>query len=564
MKTSLTTKNHFASIARGVAVALAFTLAGCTIPSLVATQKITSDTATSANDNLDKLNHALTSMKSATREMEQIQSSYLGGHRIKTPPTLPASFANIITLNQDFESPQALMDCLQSCPGMPGIPAQLANDTPDAQNPSASPNVTAQINPTVPNLSGMNTIGQMTGNTSSDLINKSVRIRYTNGSFTGLLDHIALKLGGIHWKYANHNIQFNNIETKTFVIYTTADDSNSTSSVSSSSSTGGASSGGSSGGTNGPSASIKSKLSVWDDLKAMMPLVLSPTGKFFISNSMGTITITDKPSYIQKAEEKINEFNSILSLQALIQIKVFKVTLTDGDQYAINWNLVFNSLSKNTGMSFINAFPTQGNTGSFGVNILKTAGANNPNSNIAQIAGSSAMINALSTQGRATLETSGAITTTNNQVAPLKVGNLISYPATSQSTATAAVGTTSTVQANTVSTGFTVITLPHILDNHRMVLSYALNLSSNTMDIQTNNGITTKYPNVAAVDSLEHVFINSGETLILSGFEQTGGNLNQQGIGSASNWLFGGGVNAGKTKDIVVIMITPVIAEKMR
>jgi len=552
-----------------------FGLSACATNTMRETRETNRQITDGAQQNLDQLNRTIGTQKSKT--IEEVHANWLGGHMIQTAIALPPAFSENITLSQDFENAQALADCLQNCREMPGIPVVLAPEV-GGQAPQTDASASNPPPPIVPGLSAMPgppgapvqpgiNAGGLGANAG---LQQPIRLRY-KGTFTGLLNTIANKLGDARWKYSDGSIHFYNLESRTFVIDAIPGNSNTSAGVSGGSSgasgsnnagsTGGGASGGSSSGS-GPSTSISSNIALWDDIKSMMPIILSPSGKFFLSPAMGTITITDKPKYLDRAAEKIADLNHILSMQALIQVKVYKITLNQGDQYGLNWNLIFNNLSKTTGLTFANAFPTQGNTGSFAINILKTAGDSNPHSNLAQIAGSQAMINALSTQGDTTLLTSSSVTTTNNRPAPLKVGNTISYPASSSTTTTANVGSTSAVIAATIQTGYIMTVLPHIIDDRRLFLQFAINLSSNTMDVETNQGITTKYPNLATIDLLQHVALNSGETLILSGFEQTNGNLNQQGIGSPSNWLLGGGINASKSKDIIIVMITPIIAEQ--
>jgi hypothetical protein len=56
---------------------------------------------------------------------------------------------------------------------------------------------------------------------------------------------------------------------------------------------------------------------------------------------------------------------------------------------------------------------------------------------------------------------------------------------------------------------------------------------------------------------MQRVAMKSNETLVISGFEQTDENLNQQGVGHPKNFLFGGGSQAGATKEVIVVLITP-------
>ncbi|WPM83966.1 hypothetical protein QNH14_12655 [Apirhabdus apintestini] len=59
----------------------------------------------------------------------------------------------------------------------------------------------------------------------------------------------------------------------------------------------------------------------------------------------------------------------------------------------------------------------------------------------------------------------------------------------------------------------------------------------------------------------QKVKLRSGQTLVLSGFEQNAKQAKRNGFGSAFNWLLGGGVNTSDKRSIIVIMISPVVME---
>jgi len=558
----------------------------------LAAKKTNKENYSVAQTSLDDITKTLNA--TAPTLIEEINGNWLGGHSIKTTITdLPEIFSTKVTLSQNFTSPQSLADCLQNCTGMPGISVVLSPEVlkgliPEESKSAGNQGVAPGMTPIVPSISMPN------GSPRTTVEPQIYALRYS-GTFTGLLDAVANRLGGVRWKYSGNSIKFYNLETRTFVIDSIPESGGgsggSGSSSGSSASAGGGSApaaGGSSGsspsspssGSSGSSGSTSSgsssgssgsgsssSMSVWDDLKSMMPLMLSPAGKFFIAPSMCTVTVTDKPEYLDRVAEKLAGINDILTMQTMIQVKVFSVTLTDADQYGINWNVVFNSLSKNAGMTFSNSFPVTGTTGTLTTSILSTAGATSPTANIGQLAGSQAIINALSSQGHVSLMTSATVTSINNQHVPLQNGTQTSYLASASTTSTANVGTTTTVTPGTVTSGFDMTLTPHILDSRRMMLEYAINISNLIkMDtVSSGSGPNTQsiqVPEMSTRNFLQRVGINSGETLVLSGFEQTSGNLAQQGIGSPTNWLFGGGINTAKTRDIVVVMITPVIAEK--
>ncbi|MNJ61198.1 Outer membrane lipoprotein BfpB precursor [compost metagenome] len=55
------------------------------------------------------------------------------------------------------------------------------------------------------------------------------------------------------------------------------------------------------------------------------------------------------------------------------------------------------------------------------------------------------------------------------------------------------------------------------------------------------------------------VRLKSGETLVLSGFDQTSEQGTKAGTGESWNFLLGGGVNRTTVRDVIVVMITPIV-----
>jgi hypothetical protein len=55
--------------------------------------------------------------------------------------------------------------------------------------------------------------------------------------------------------------------------------------------------------------------------------------------------------------------------------------------------------------------------------------------------------------------------------------------------------------------------------------------------------------------------LRTGDTLVLSGFEQTQLETDSQGVGDAQNILFGGGIKNQKTRSVIVLLIQPMIVD---
>lgn len=408
--------------------------------------------------------------------------------------------------------------------------------------------------------------------TFTDMPN-GVRIAYNSGSLKGLLDTAAARFG-VSWKYIDGAIQFFHTDARNFQINAIPGDSTFSATVTSgATSTGGAagSSGGSGGSGSGSGGSgsgvnanntqntaVASKLSVYTGIESAIKVMLSPYGRVLASPATGSITVVDTPDSLERIAGYIDGENKSLSRQIAINVTVLSVTLSDSDQYGINWGAVYRSLSANFGLS--NAYQGAASTG------LVALSAGIPAGGTSKFSGSSAVIQALSEQGKVRRQTTASVVTLNNQPVPVQVARQTTYLQSMQSTLVAQVGSTTSLTPGVVTSGFNMSILPHMLTNGTVMLQFSTDIST-LRNIRTINGSTDSNGNVTSrIESpeldtrnfLQRVAMKSNETLIISGFEQTDDNLGRSGVGSAQNMMLGGGFSAGTSKEVIVVLITPV------
>lgn len=410
--------------------------------------------------------------------------------------------------------------------------------------------------------------------TFTDMPN-GVRIAYSSGSLKGLLDTAAARFG-VSWKYADGAIQFFHTEARNFQINAIPGDSTFSATVTSgATSTGGASgvAGGASGsgsGSSGGGASngvnanntqntaVASKLSVYSSIESAIKVMLSPYGRVLASPATGSITVVDTPDSLERIGRYVDGENKSLSRQIAINVTVLSVALSDSDQYGINWNAVYRSLNANFGLA-----STYQGAASTGL-VALTAGI--PSTGTSRFSGSSAVIQALSEQGKVRRQTTASVVTLNNQPVPVQVARQTTYLQSMQSTLVAQVGATTSLTPGVVTSGFNMSILPHVLANGTVMLQFSTDISTlrniRTIDGGTDSSgkVTSRIesPELDTRNFLQRVAMKSNETLIISGFEQTDDNLGRSGVGSARNMLLGGGLSAGSTKEVIVILITPV------
>lgn len=378
-----------------------------------------------------------------------------------------------------------------------------------------------------------------------------MRIVYQSGTFKGLLDVVSARFG-INWRYSGNEIQFHALETRTFNIHAVPGEALLSASVANSTSSAG---GGSQGGGNSQGAggnnklNIDSQLSVWGNVEKAISSMLSSAGKLASSPATGTITITDLPEVLDRIARYVDSENRSLTKQVVVNVTVLGVTLSDSDSYGINWNSVYQTAYNRFGVK--NAFAAEAGTPSFSASVLDTASS--------KWAGSEILINALSTQGKVRRETALAVMALNNQPVPVLVAQQTTYLASSQVTFAANVGAATSLTPGTVTTGVNMTILPHVLDNGTVMLQLSAGLSVlRGIATVSSGGNSIQTPQVDTRNFLQRVAMRSGETLVISGFEQTDGNVDHEGVGHSSNLLMGA-QRAKSSKEIFVVIITPAL-----
>lgn len=395
-----------------------------------------------------------------------------------------------------------------------------------------------------------------------------------SGKLSGLMDILAARYGLFWEPEGDSGISLFKTKTQSFRLAALPGDSSMSSVVGTQSSGSGGGGGGGGGGagagaggggggvakvsTSSASAEQRSGikfdgLSVWKGIEDSLKAMLSPDGKVVVTPATGTVTVDDSPPVLEKVSSFIKDQNSALKRQVLLNVRVLSVELNDSDAYGINWNMVYKNISTGAGMAIQTASGLAAGNSSLAFNIVRTNGLWD---------GTKVMLEALSKQGRVSQVTSASIVTINNQPAPLQVGRQRSYLASSTtSIGTGGAGNTTTLQPGVVSTGFSMSVLPHILDSEKLMLQYSADISSLIgLETVTSGESSIQTPEVDTRNFLQRVMLNNGETLVLTGFEQFGSNGGKQGMGSPDNVLLGGSVNASQSKNMIVVLIQPIMS----
>ncbi|MBO4284654.1 MAG: hypothetical protein J5895_00270 [Alphaproteobacteria bacterium] len=371
------------------------------------------------------------------------------------------------------------------------------------------------------------------------------------GPLSGLLDEVCNRFG-IWWKYDKKQIYFYKYITKSFTLYTLPTKPSLSVSIGGSSQSSGT-------GSSSVSLSNSANIDLWSTIENSIKSMISQGAQMTTDQSSGIITLTGTPNDIRKVAKFVHEQNVRLSRQVAISVKVLQVSVTDSDKYGLDLNAVFLG-GNNDHIKGVDIAGAGGQDGLFN------------NLHMTVLAGSwsiDSAIQALSEIGKASLVTSGTVTTLNNKPAPLQVVKTQNYISEITKTNSGSDGNYYDLSTETkeIETGFTLDILPRILEHGRLLLMFNLTLSD-LIELQkvslTSNpsgGEFIQNPIIETRGFTQEVAMKTGETLILTGYERVESFTQKAGVGSAENSLLGGTVSANQNRSILVIMLTPVVLD---
>lgn len=387
-----------------------------------------------------------------------------------------------------------------------------------------------------------------------------------NGTAVELFNTVGSAIGS-HWEYneGTRVVHFYRFKTETFRLPAVQGTAQRGTSMGGQTQSSGGGSGGQPISQAETTGSHQTDAQVWDEMATTLEQLVSEEGRFSISQTAGTVTVRDRPDRLETIRAYIQQTADALARQVDIDVTVYRVVINDTDSRAINWNLAFRNM---LGEYLVNADTTagrpdviSGGLSSLVISVPEENAAGQPN----RWGNSSAILDTLSSMGRASVVTSTSIQTANNQPAPMKIvrrhAYLESVAQNMTGSGTDLTSTGPTLTPGVVETGLNIFALPHVMDDgKRMLLKMMVSLSSlESMDSYGNEQAMIQLPQIASREFERQVWLNSGETLVLAGFEQTDSAEDTASPIDRRWWALGGNSRAHKGREFVVIAIHPTV-----
>lgn len=531
------------------ALAIACLLAGC-----------------STLDRIDSLGKQASENESITTKHLQTLKS---GNVVRE---LPSQWINPVPLNAKGHDSERLPACLIQInrPGaisLNDISAFITRTcnisvvlTPDARQITQASGATEQIKGSLPapDANGMLPLAQMGGSSPAPSLSRqsdglTLRGVYWKASLDGFLDNITARLG-LSWRYEEGRIVIYYLDTRNFpVLFMDSQAGFSSKTVSGTTSSTG-SSGGSSGGISGDSNTSQStdmsiKSNLYGDVSATVKAMLTP-GVGRMNLAAGVLTVTDTSRVLSQIGRYIDDRNRELNRQVVLNVQIYSVENKRSDQLGIDWDAVLSLGSVKA--TFSNAFTNASDSmASGGAMVVDGKGA-----------GTKALVKALSEQGNVSVVTQASSLTTNQSAVPIQVALQQDYISDITSDQTANVGSSVSATRSTITTGFNMTVLPYLMpDSSHMQLQFSVNMSDDpTMrTVKEGENSSVELMKTRLKTFTQRVNMKSGQTLILSGYEQLNTSADHQGVITPRFFGLGGGASGERNRTQLVMLITPII-----
>jgi type II secretory pathway component GspD/PulD (secretin) len=504
--------------------------------------------------------HALDRKPAPIPVIAEKQGYWLLGNPLSPKPLQPAWLDSQVTINNT--RPESLVELASAMTENSGVqvfvdPSALSSSAGASSGAGATANASTKTTVAPAAVGGSDS--------------KAVVVSYS-GTMRGLLNKIASSFG-LYWKPQDDSVIIFKQETRTFPIPAVPMQMSGSGSISTSSSSSG--SGGSSGGTStSGSGSISESDSIsinpWGGIESTAKAIAGAGAKAIVDKSNDLLIVTGTPPQLAHVESWIKTLSGVMSKRILLDVEVYDISDTAEDQFAWNPTMFFKDLGQKYGFTLagVNGPTATSGTGvTAGVSIISpTGGAGTatapafgpsgvtlPNQGFT---GSGGVIQALSTMAGAVRVLSRSAVTLNGIPATIQSATETGYLAGSTSTQTANVGSSSSLTPGEVTTGFTAILTPRLI-NGNILLGMNMTLS-NLLAIQTETSGTQsiQVPNVSTDGMSQVAMLKPGQTLMLSGLVQSGDQKTQSGVGTPQMQALGGGTDALHKKEHLLILVT--------
>gem|GEM_PF-1093822 len=298
----------------------------------------------------------------------------------------------------------------------------------------------------------------------------------------------------------------------------------------------------------------------WSEITSTMETLVGEGANISVGSGTGVISVTARIPDHERLRDYVARMNAIMGRQVSFDVNVITVTLSDNDAVGVDLGAVLlgsgiaDDVAEDTFAQVIagGGGVVQDPVGAVNVAIL------NPDFEL------SALVTALSRQGRVAVETRTGATTTNNRMVPIRVVETQGYVRSTTAQTNNNGDTTSvTYETDTIETGFSMFLLPRVLNTAEVMVEYSIELSDlNALETFGAAESAVQLPEVSRTSLSQQAILENGQTLVLAGFERRRVSATRTKPGPLEQLTGLGRDEATVDRVAQVIMITPRIVAR--
>ncbi len=316
----------------------------------------------------------------------------------------------------------------------------------------------------------------------------------------------------------------------------------------------------------------KEHLDIWKQIEdALKPPdqntagLLSTRGWAEINRMGGIILVRDRPSNLKAVEKFLDQIQSALRRQVVIEAKIVEVTLDKGHQYGINWEelrLPFAHILPNGSLHVSTNLGELSSQGTFSLTFNDPVGEDTGRM----------FLNALATNGQVNILSSPRLNVLNNQSAFITVGKIVPFKDysvekfTEKTNSGGEVTTIRTVPTiNRFSEGVSLGITPQINENGETILHVVPIITEQTGNETIEiNGEVANIPVVSIRESDTTVRVEDRTTIVIGGLiaEKTNDTIKKvPGLGDIPGlgWAFSHQERQSRKTELVIMLTTTVV-----
>lgn len=483
----------------------------------------------------------------ATSFVKETNRIWLGGDGIVDPNGQPLPFENFIINEEVSLTLPEIAARITEISGVAVSIERFGNDE-DANTANTSPPTDLAGNIVTP-LPALGSNSNRNRGPNND--QPRMRIEPFDGPFKRFLNQVAVFFDH-NWSYEKGTIRFFRYETRHFVVFSGPIRTQLINSVAASSVP--QQGGGQGQGQGGNELDAESEtqvastgvFQVYEEIRQTIEDMLPEGSEVSAAPSTGAITVTAPPYTLNRVARYLDDKNRELRRQVALVVKVVSINFREDQGYGFALEGVFQNLANDVAVNVTTeAAQFAERAGALTATILNGS---------SRFSGSELFLNAASNKGRVAVQTRAPVTAANHRPVSFQNINTQAFVASASQTNTSDVGSQTSLNPGNIITGFTLNLVPSIFANGEILLEYSINLSDppDIVDFATGN-LRIQIPNVSSRQIANSIFIESGNALVLAGFEQLTNTLDK------ANDIAALSKSGANQREVIAIIIEPYI-----